>query len=141
MGELAMVPLVHASNVVLHEAIWRLGKIARALPDLTIIAIEPFFTYDGMQGVLLHRRRGAERGVRDRVVLRQPTSCSIWPHSSAPNAWSTAVSTTRRYMRPDTSVPTNGAAPRFATTSSRRRRSPTVRSTRSGRDRAQDPGL
>jgi predicted TIM-barrel fold metal-dependent hydrolase len=49
MGELAMVPLVHASNVVLHEAIWRLGKIARALPELTIIAIEPFFTYDGMQ--------------------------------------------------------------------------------------------
>ena len=49
MGELAMVPLLHASNVVLHEAIWRLGKVARALPDLTIIAIEPFFTYDGMQ--------------------------------------------------------------------------------------------
>ena len=49
MGELAMVPLVHASNVVLHEAIWRLGKVARALPELTIIAIEPFFTYDGMQ--------------------------------------------------------------------------------------------
>ena len=49
MGELAMVPLIHASNVVLHEAIWRLGKVARALPDLTIIAIEPFFTYDGMQ--------------------------------------------------------------------------------------------
>ena len=49
MGELAMVPLLHASNVVLHEAIWRLGKVARALPDLTIVAIEPFFTYDGMQ--------------------------------------------------------------------------------------------
>ena len=49
MGELAMVPLIHASNVVLHEAIWRLGKVARAFPDLTIIAIEPFFTYDGMQ--------------------------------------------------------------------------------------------
>jgi uncharacterized protein len=49
MGELAMVPLIHASNVVLHEAIWRLGKVARALPELTIIAIEPFFTYDGMQ--------------------------------------------------------------------------------------------
>ena len=49
MGELSMVPLIHASNVVLHEAIWRLGKVARALPDLTIIAIEPFFTYDGMQ--------------------------------------------------------------------------------------------
>ena len=49
MAELGMVPLIHASNVVLHEAIWRLGKVARSLPDLTIIAIEPFFTYDGMQ--------------------------------------------------------------------------------------------
>jgi predicted TIM-barrel fold metal-dependent hydrolase len=49
MGELGMVPLVHASNVVLHEALWRLAKVARALPDLTIVAIEPFFTYDGLQ--------------------------------------------------------------------------------------------
>lgn len=49
MGELGMVPLIHASNVVLHEALWRLGKVARALPDLTIVAIEPFFTYDGME--------------------------------------------------------------------------------------------
>jgi predicted TIM-barrel fold metal-dependent hydrolase len=49
MGERGMVPLVHASNVVLHEALWRLGKVARALSDLTIVAIEPFFTYDGLQ--------------------------------------------------------------------------------------------
>ena len=48
MGELGLVPLVHASNVVLHESLWRLGKIARALPDLTFVAIEPFFTHDGM---------------------------------------------------------------------------------------------
>ena len=49
MGELGMVPLIHVSNVVLHEALWRLAKVARALPDLTIVAIEPFFTYDGLQ--------------------------------------------------------------------------------------------
>jgi predicted TIM-barrel fold metal-dependent hydrolase len=49
MGELGLVPLVHASNVVLHEALWRLGKVARAIPDLTIVAIEPFFTHDGME--------------------------------------------------------------------------------------------
>jgi predicted TIM-barrel fold metal-dependent hydrolase len=48
MGELGLVPLIHASNVVLHEALWRLGKVARALPDLTIVAIEPFFTHDGL---------------------------------------------------------------------------------------------
>lgn len=43
-----MVPLLHAADVSLHEALWRLGKVARALPDLTIVAIEPFFTHDGM---------------------------------------------------------------------------------------------
>lgn len=48
MGELGLVPLVHAADVSLHEALWRLGKVARALPDLTIVAIEPFFTHDGM---------------------------------------------------------------------------------------------
>jgi predicted TIM-barrel fold metal-dependent hydrolase len=48
MGELGLVPLVHASNAVLHEALWRMGKVARALPDLTMVAVEPFFTHDGM---------------------------------------------------------------------------------------------
>ena len=49
MGELDLVPLIHASNVVLHEALWRLGKVARALPDLQIVALEPFYTFDGLQ--------------------------------------------------------------------------------------------
>ena len=49
MGELGLVPLIHTSNVVLHEALWRLGKIARALPDLQIVALEPFYTFDGLQ--------------------------------------------------------------------------------------------
>ena len=49
MGELGLVPLIHASNVVLHEALWRLGKVARALPDLQIVALEPFYTFDGLQ--------------------------------------------------------------------------------------------
>ena len=49
MGELNLVPLIHASNVVLHEALWRLGKVARALPDLQLVALEPFYTFDGLQ--------------------------------------------------------------------------------------------
>lgn len=48
MAEHAMVPLLHAADVSLHEALWRLGKVARAMPDVTIVAIEPFFTHDGM---------------------------------------------------------------------------------------------
>ena len=49
MFDLKMVPLIHTSNVVLHEALWRLGKVARAFPGETIVALEPFFTFDGMQ--------------------------------------------------------------------------------------------
>lgn len=49
MGELGLVPLIHSSNVVLHEALWRLGKVARALPDLQIVALEAFYTFDGLQ--------------------------------------------------------------------------------------------
>jgi len=49
MFERGLVPLIHASDVVLHEALWRLAKVARAFPDQTIIAMEPFFTYDGLQ--------------------------------------------------------------------------------------------
>lgn len=44
-----LVPLLHASNVVLQEALWRLGKVARAFPDQTIVALEPFYTFDGIQ--------------------------------------------------------------------------------------------
>src|SRR5262249_28386730 len=49
MVELGMTPLIHASDVVLHEALWRLGKVARAFPEATIVALEPFFTFDGLQ--------------------------------------------------------------------------------------------
>lgn len=47
--ELDLVPLIHASNIALHEALWRLGKVARAFPDAPIVALEPFFTHDGVE--------------------------------------------------------------------------------------------
>ena len=49
MAERGLVPLLHAANIIPHEALWRLAKVARAMPALTIIALEPFFTYEGMQ--------------------------------------------------------------------------------------------
>ena len=48
MGELGMVPLVHAPDDTLSESLWRLGKVARSMPDLTFLALEPFYTYEGM---------------------------------------------------------------------------------------------
>jgi predicted TIM-barrel fold metal-dependent hydrolase len=41
-----MVPLVHAPDDTISEALWRLGKVARSLPDLTFLALEPFYTHE-----------------------------------------------------------------------------------------------
>ncbi len=49
MIDVGLVPLIHASNVVLHEALWRLAKVARAFPEVPIVALEPFYTFEGMQ--------------------------------------------------------------------------------------------
>jgi len=48
MTELGMVALIHAPNDSISEQSWRLAKVARAFPDLRIIAIEPFFTFEGL---------------------------------------------------------------------------------------------
>jgi uncharacterized protein len=47
MGELNLIPLIHAPDDCLHEALWRLAKVARAFPDLTIVALEPFYLLEG----------------------------------------------------------------------------------------------
>jgi uncharacterized protein len=47
MGELGLVPLVHAPDDCLHESLYRLAKVARAFPDLTIVALEPFYLLEG----------------------------------------------------------------------------------------------
>jgi uncharacterized protein len=47
MGELNLVPLVHAPDDCLHESLYRLAKVARAFPDLTIVALEPFYLLEG----------------------------------------------------------------------------------------------
>lgn len=49
MIDKGIMPLIHASNVVLHEALWRLAKVARAFPETTILALEPFYTFEGIQ--------------------------------------------------------------------------------------------
>jgi predicted TIM-barrel fold metal-dependent hydrolase len=48
MGELNLVPLIHTPDDCLHESLSRLAKVARALPDLTIVALEPFYLLEGL---------------------------------------------------------------------------------------------
>ena len=46
MGELGLVPIVHAMDDTPEEALWKLASIARSLPDLTILALDPFSSYE-----------------------------------------------------------------------------------------------
>ena len=42
MGERNLVPVIHAMDDTPEEALWKLASIARALPDLTILALDAF---------------------------------------------------------------------------------------------------
>lgn len=49
MQERGLIPLLHAPDDSLSEKAWRLAKVARMFPDMTFLALEPFFTMEGMQ--------------------------------------------------------------------------------------------
>jgi predicted TIM-barrel fold metal-dependent hydrolase len=42
MGELGLVPFVHALGVIADQALWRVDKLARAMPDLTMVVLAGF---------------------------------------------------------------------------------------------------
>jgi predicted TIM-barrel fold metal-dependent hydrolase len=46
MGEVGLVPLMHAMDDTPEESLWKLASIARQLPDLTIVALDPFSGYE-----------------------------------------------------------------------------------------------
>ena len=46
MGEVGLVPFVHAMDDTPEEALWKLASIARQLPDLLIVALDPFSGFE-----------------------------------------------------------------------------------------------
>lgn len=42
MGEVDLVPVIHAMDDTPEEALWKLTRVARSLPDLTIVALDAF---------------------------------------------------------------------------------------------------
>jgi predicted TIM-barrel fold metal-dependent hydrolase len=46
MGEVGLVPFVHAMDDTPEEALWKLASIARQLADLTIVALDPFSGFE-----------------------------------------------------------------------------------------------
>jgi predicted TIM-barrel fold metal-dependent hydrolase len=46
MAELGLVPVIHAMDETPEEALWKLGALARGLPDVPILALDPFCSYE-----------------------------------------------------------------------------------------------
>ena len=46
MGEVGLVPIIHAMDDTPEEALWKLAATARKLPDLTIVALDPFSGFE-----------------------------------------------------------------------------------------------
>jgi predicted TIM-barrel fold metal-dependent hydrolase len=46
MAELGLLPIIHAINDTPEEALWKLASIARRLPEVTILALDPFSSFE-----------------------------------------------------------------------------------------------
>ena len=46
MGELGLVPVIHAMDETPEEALWKLAQLARHFPDLDILALDAFCSYE-----------------------------------------------------------------------------------------------
>ena len=46
IGELGLLPILHAMDDTPEESLWKLASMARQLPDLTILALDPFSSYE-----------------------------------------------------------------------------------------------
>jgi len=46
MGEVGLLPIIHAMDDTPEESLWKLASIARRFPDLTILALDAFGSYE-----------------------------------------------------------------------------------------------
>ena len=46
MGELALVPVIHAMDETPEESLWKLAALARSLPDIEFLALDAFGSYE-----------------------------------------------------------------------------------------------
>ena len=53
MGEVGLVPLMHAMDDTPEESLWKLASIARQLPDLTMIALDAFGGFEATRQCFL----------------------------------------------------------------------------------------
>ena len=46
MAEIGLVPVIHAMNETPEEALWKLGVLARSIPDTPVLALDAFGSYE-----------------------------------------------------------------------------------------------
>jgi len=51
MGELGLVPFLHALTEASDEALWKTAMVARAFPDLPMLVLDAFSTFEGTKEV------------------------------------------------------------------------------------------
>lgn len=47
MGELGLVPVVHALDETAEESLWKVGQLAHRFPDLQMLVLDGYATYEG----------------------------------------------------------------------------------------------
>jgi predicted TIM-barrel fold metal-dependent hydrolase len=53
IGELGLVPFIHSVAESSEEALWRVQRVARAFPDLTMIVLDPFSSHEQSSHAML----------------------------------------------------------------------------------------
>ena len=93
MGELGMVPVLHAMTESPDEALWKTAQIARAFPDLKMLVLDSFSTFEGTKEQ--RHRRDVPNLLFDTSLSYNFDSSRSLRSVSAPSAWSSVPISTR----------------------------------------------
>ncbi|MCB0993472.1 MAG: amidohydrolase family protein [Acidimicrobiales bacterium] len=47
MGELGLIPVMHALDETAEESLWKVGQLARRFPDITMLVLDGYATFEG----------------------------------------------------------------------------------------------
>jgi len=57
VGELGMVPVIHAMTESADEALWKAAEVARAFPELSMLVLDAFSTFEGTREAFVIAQR------------------------------------------------------------------------------------
>lgn len=57
MADLGLVPVLHAMTESADESLWKIARLASSLPDVPMLVLDAFSTFEGTKEVSLHAER------------------------------------------------------------------------------------